>query len=68
MSHDFYVDTFDTIDGIHVVYSSKSPERTYEVCSLLDYCGEHTDDPEEAAGGVIKFADECFVVFMWSTA
>jgi hypothetical protein len=54
MAHDFYADTFDTIDGKHFLYSSKAPERKCEVVELLDYDGEPTDDPEEAAGGVVK--------------
>ncbi len=66
MAHDFHVDTFDTIDGKHVLYNSRSPSKHYEVVSLLDHCGEETDDPEEAAGGVVKLADECFTIFMWN--
>lgn len=65
MAHDFYADTFDTIDGRHVVYSSEAPERKCEVVELLDYSGEPTDDPEEAAGGIVKIAEECFVTFTW---
>lgn len=66
MAHDFFADTFDTIDGQNVLYNSRSPEKKYEVVALLDSSGEDTDDPEEAAGGVVKLADECFTIFMWS--
>lgn len=65
MAHDFYADTFDTIDGQHVLYSSRDPERKFKVVALLDRNGDDTDDPEEAAGGVVQLADECFTTFTW---
>lgn len=65
MAHDFYVDMFDTIDGKHVLFNSASPDKKYEVVTLLDHCGDETDDPEEATGGVVKLADECFTTFLW---
>jgi len=63
MAHDFHADMFDTIDGKNVLWNSRNPYRKYEVVSLLDHAGDETDDPDEAAGGVVKFADECFVTF-----
>lgn len=66
MAHDFFADEFDTIDGKHYVYNKLTPDNRREVVSLLDFCGEETNDPEEAAGGVVKIAEECFVVFFWN--
>lgn len=68
MAHDFYADTFDTIDGKHWLYAEANPERKCEVVTLLDYLGEETDDPEEAAGGVVKIAEECYTVFSFDPA
>lgn len=66
MHADFYADTFDTIDGKNVLYNSRYPDRHYEVVSLLDRRGDEVTDPEEAAGGVVKLAEECFTTFMWN--
>ena len=66
MAHDFYADTFDTIDGKHFLWNSKTPDRKFEVVELLDSNAETTDDPECAAGGVVKLADECFTTFMFN--
>lgn len=63
MAHDFYADMFDTIDGKHVLWNSKNSDHKYEVVSLLDHSGDETDDPDDAAGGVVKLADECFTTF-----
>lgn len=61
--HDFRLDTFDTIDGKHWLWLASAPEKKYEVVSLLDHSGEETDDPDFAAGGVVKLAEECFTIF-----
>ena len=66
MAHDFYADTFDTIEDKHYVYSAKTPDNRREVVSLLDSSGEETDDPEAAVGGVVKIAEECYTTFMWN--
>lgn len=61
--HDFRLDTFDTIDGAHWHWAANNPEKKYEVVSMLDNTGQETDDPEEAAGGVVKLGEESFTVF-----
>lgn len=63
--HDFYADTFDTIDGRHWLYSSRNPERRFEVVSLLDNSANEVADPEIAAGGVVKLGEESFTTFMF---
>ena len=61
--HDFRLDTFDTIDGKHFLWAAADPEKRYEVVALLDAAGDDTDDPEDAAGGVVKLGEESFTVF-----
>lgn len=61
------IDTFDTIDGKHVVYSCQNPDEKYSVVSLLDGKGDETDDPEKAAGGIIQLGEKCFTTFFWRT-
>lgn len=61
--HDFRLDTFDTIEGKHYLWAAVSPDKRYEVVSLLDHSGDYTDDPECAAGGVVKLGDEAYVCF-----
>lgn len=65
MAHDFFADTFDTIDGKHYLFAAATPENRREVVALLDYSGDETDDPEEAAGGVVKITEGCYTTFMW---
>lgn len=61
------IDTFDTIDGQHVVFDCANPETKYPVVALLDARGEEVDDPEKALGGVIQLGEECFTTFFWGT-
>lgn len=68
MAHDFYADMFDTIDGRHWVWSKRTPDKRFEVVSLLDRSGEEVTDPEEAVGGVVKLAEECFTIFTFDAA
>lgn len=63
--HDFRLDTFDTIDGTHYLYAADKPDQRYEVVSLLDRDGEDVDDPEDAAGGVVKLGESSFTTFMF---
>jgi hypothetical protein len=61
--HDFRLDTFDTVDGKHFLYAADKPDRRYEVVSLLDSSGDETDDPEDAAGGVVQLGEASFTTF-----
>lgn len=63
--HDFRMDTFDTIDGKHMLWLSSDPDRKFEVVALLDARGDDVDDPEEAAGGIVKLGEESFTTFMF---
>lgn len=57
------IDTFDTIDGAHVVFDSADPNIRHFVVELIGFDGRPTDDPEKAAGGVIQLAEDRFTVF-----
>lgn len=57
------IDTFDTVDGAHVVYDSQNPDNRHFVVSLIGFDGRDTDDPEKAAGGVIQISETSFTVF-----
>lgn len=64
--HDVYLDTFETIEGKHYLSNARYPDKRYEVVSLLDRSGNDTDDPEDAAGGVVQFGQESFGVFTFN--
>lgn len=61
--HDFRPDTFGAVDGRHYVWAAIDPATKFEVVSLLDFGGDETDDPDLAAGGVVKFDESSFSVF-----
>lgn len=58
------IDTFDTIDGVHILYDSKNPDDRHFVVSLIGFDGRETNDPEKAAGGVVQESETCFRVFV----
>lgn len=64
--HDFRLDTFDTIDGKHYLWNANSPDKKYEVVNLLNHSGDDTDDPDDAAGGVVKLGEESYTVFTFN--
>lgn len=61
--HDFRPDTFGAVDGRNYLWAANCPNAKFEVVSLLDFDGNVTNDPEEAAGGVVKFNEFMFSVF-----
>lgn len=64
-THDFYADTFDTIDGEHYIWSAKNPDRKFRVVSLLNRAGDETTNPDLAAGGVVELAMESYTTFLF---
>lgn len=59
-----FIDMIEVIDGKCVGWDAKTPDVTYPV-QLLDAEGEHTDDEEEAIGGIVSFADDRHMVFWY---
>jgi hypothetical protein len=63
---DLQLDTFgEDDDGNKFLYASANPERRYAVVSMLDDDGDETDDHEIAFAGVVKIAEDAFVVFLF---
>lgn len=57
------LDTLEGDPGAYYLFNSEKPETRYEVTDLLDGDGEHVDDVECAAGGVVKISENQFMVF-----
>lgn len=57
------LDTFEEIDGTRYLYDAAKPGEKYEVVVLLDGKGDDTEDEDDAAGGVVKIAEECYKIF-----
>jgi len=60
---DFRPNMYGEENGTRFVYNSEAPERRHEVVSLMGFHGEETDEIELAVGGVVKLAEDSFVIF-----